>query len=101
METPTPEKNSWRETFEENRPQTDEQILDGRRFSRDYKFGHKTLKEGEIHEVTDWANIKKFISEVESQARVEERELILEQAKQYMVFADYECLLKDLKNTPQ
>lgn len=56
--------------FEENRPSTDSLLANGPNGeeSETALFGYKHRENGWIHEVTDWGNIKKFLTSKLSQA---------------------------------
>lgn len=70
-----PSRDDWEKEFEYNRPKTDDKLLSEKTSSEDYPFGYKFCEDGQIHEVTDWGNIKEFIRQTllsERTALVEE-----------------------------
>ncbi len=73
--TPQSKLREWEKEFDENRPKTDDKILDFRGDSgcesEIYRFGYKYKQDEDIHEVTDWGNIKSFIESLLSQQRKE------------------------------
>ena len=70
-------EGGWEIKFENNRPKLEPEESEGvvgYFEGKTYEFGYKYLEGDTIHEVTDWGNIKKFISDL----LASERQIICE-----------------------